>query len=65
MTEPPSAVEYQCCFCAKEILRDGADPILLTIVLERDAEQDLYCHRECLRNALHPSVPLYTWDADA
>jgi hypothetical protein len=49
---------YQCCFCGKEVERRGMEPILLTVVLENDAEQDLYCHTECLRKVLHPSVPL-------
>ena len=49
---------YQCCFCGREVPERGVEPVLLTIVLENDAEQDLYCHVVCLRKALHPSVPL-------
>jgi hypothetical protein len=49
---------YQCCFCGKEVEDRGVEPILLTVVLENDAEQNLYCHADCLRRVLHPSVPL-------
>jgi hypothetical protein len=49
---------YQCCFCGKEVEHRGIEPVLLTVVLENDAEQNLYCHAACLRSALHPSVPL-------
>lgn len=51
-------MRYQCCFCGQQVRKEGADPVLLTIVLERDGEQNLYCHTECLRRALHVSVPL-------
>ncbi len=49
---------YQCCFCGKHVEHGGIEPIQLTVVLENDAEQNLYCHAACLRKVLHPSVPL-------
>jgi hypothetical protein len=52
---------YQCCFCGKAIEKDNVDPILLTVVVEDDGEQDLHSHRACLKEALHPSVPLFVW----
>ena len=55
---PSSRVEHQCCFCGRGIQVGRVDPILVTIVLEDDAEQDLYCHLRCLRARLHSSVPL-------
>jgi hypothetical protein len=52
----PEAPEFQCCFCGPEIAGGEVRP--LVFALADGAAQDLYCHEECLRRALHPSVPL-------
>jgi hypothetical protein len=51
--------DYQCCFCGRRIAPEGDDPILLKILIEEGGEQELYCHRRCLKGVLHASVPLY------
>ena len=53
---------FQCCFCGKPIDPRFPDPVVLTIALPDGAEQRLYCHWEHLREAVHPSVPLYIWE---
>jgi len=51
----------QCCFCGEEILIRPPDPVRLEIAGENGETQELYCHAEHLKRALHPSVPLYVW----
>jgi hypothetical protein len=48
----------QCCFCGNEIVERPPDPVRLSVSGEPPAEQELYCHKRCLRRALDPSVPL-------
>jgi len=59
--------KYQCCFCGESVDRQGPDVGLLSYTPRFDAggqqTQNLFCHARCLRNALHPSVPLYILDA--
>ena len=49
---------YPCCFCGEEVEQQDVEPILATVVLENDGEQNLYCHAACLPKVIHPSVPL-------
>jgi hypothetical protein len=51
------AVRFQCCFCSE---RAGKiDNVTRLTVLQPDGgEQELYAHPECLRRAVHASVPL-------
>lgn len=58
---PVTTTQHVCCFCGERIKRARMDPILITIALEDDAEQDLHCHWLCLKNKVHPSVTLYVW----
>jgi hypothetical protein len=46
----------QCCFCGLTIADEG--PRRIHLPLEDGGSQELYCHRACLRAALHASVPL-------
>jgi hypothetical protein len=52
------AIDFQCCFCGSSIARVGPDPVALVIPMADGGTQDLRCHLACLREALHPSVPL-------
>jgi hypothetical protein len=45
-----------CCFCGRPITDE--EPRLLSLAVDDGGEQELWCHEECLRRALHPSVPL-------
>jgi hypothetical protein len=46
---------FKCCFCGNAI-RD--EPRTVLIVVEDDEEQQLYTHRACLKQRVHPSIPL-------
>jgi hypothetical protein len=47
-----------CCFCG-EYAPVGSDDFLSLIVrLPKGASQELWAHRECLRGAFHPAVPM-------
>jgi hypothetical protein len=58
----PSALEpihqYQCCFCGNTIVQRAMDPVVLSLELPDDGLQQLYSHLDCLRERLHPNVPL-------
>lgn len=60
--------QYQCCFCGQTIESVGADVggLLYTTNVDRPMEeqhdQQLWCHASCLKQHLHPSVPLYALD---
>jgi hypothetical protein len=56
MTDVVHPSRYQCCFCGQSIA--GEPPREMVLTLEGDATQHLYCHEGCLRQALHPSVPV-------
>ena len=46
---------FKCCFCGNA-MRD--EPRTVLIVVEDDEEQQLYTHRACLKQRVHPSIPL-------
>ena len=56
---------YQCCFCSRKIISDVTE---LIVVANRDKdkssqqEQQMFCHMECLREALSSKFPLYIAD---
>lgn len=56
---------HQCCFCGHTIEANFPDPVSLTITLPEGAEQQLYCHWNHLKDAVHQSVPLYVWDEES
>jgi hypothetical protein len=49
---------YQCCFCSQAIDPEVCHPISISLALEDEGVQALYCHSFCLRRAVHSSVPL-------
>lgn len=51
----PTEAKFQCCFCGRSIEGDLRS---LELELDDGGEQVLYCHEECLRRVVHPSVPL-------
>jgi hypothetical protein len=61
-------MNYQCCFCGKTIealAPDVAALIYVTCIdqpVERQKDQQLFCHTKCLRERLHPSANLYAAD---
>lgn len=60
--------KYQCCFCSKEIVPNDIDVTSLVIVtnwdeeIEKQQEQQLFCHMNCLKENVHKEVPLYIAD---
>ena len=51
-------VKYQCCFCGDTVAHQDGDPLMFSLALDDEgAVQDFFCHTECLRTRLHPSVP--------
>jgi hypothetical protein len=58
MSEDKEKIHLQCCFCGSTIHPGGSSPVSIAIDLKDGATQGLYSHAECLRKALHPSVPL-------
>jgi hypothetical protein len=63
-TDTVTTAQYACCFCGELIERNRMDPVLITVALEDDAEQDLHCHWSCFKSRIHPSVTLYIWAAE-
>lgn len=63
-----SMSEYQCCFCGKGIAHISPDVagLLYTTCADRGHEsqldQQFWCHTECLKQRLHPSVNMYVLD---
>lgn len=58
--------EYQCCFCGQAVQSVGFDvgSLLYTTNFDSASEdthhsQQLWCHTNCLKQRLHPSVQLY------
>ncbi len=55
----------QCCFCGLDIepvIPDTGSLLYSTCIdgpSDRQHEQEMYCHRNCLASRLHPSVHLY------
>jgi hypothetical protein len=60
--------KYQCCFCGQTITPIGPDVggLVYTARVDRSPEgqrdQQMWCHTDCLRERLHPSINLYTAD---
>ncbi len=48
---------YHCSFCGK-IINGISRPIVISFELAPDEHHNLYCHLACLRNSLHPTMPL-------
>ena len=59
---------YQCCFCKQKIESTEVDITSLIIISNWDKSQDkqqeqqLFCHMECLKNKLDNSISLYITD---
>jgi hypothetical protein len=54
-----------CAFCTQTVTPVGDDPLEVFVRgALTDGEQGLYAHAECLRAAVHPSVPLLTEPED-
>lgn len=51
-----SDLGYACCFCGHPI--EGETPRVLVLEVDDGGSQELSCHEECLRRAIHPSIPL-------
>lgn len=60
--------QYQCCFCAQTIRPGGADVGGLHYTtnvdgqVDKQHDQQFWCHAKCLREHFHSSVPLYVLD---
>jgi hypothetical protein len=61
-------IEYQCCFWGQTVESLGPDVsgLLYTTNIndsqEKQHDQQLWCHANCLKQRLHSSVPLYVLD---
>ena len=47
---------FKCCFCGN-VIRDEPRTVLV-VLLADDEEQQLYTHHACLKQRVHPSIPL-------
>jgi hypothetical protein len=62
--------KYQCCFCGDVISLNEVDVTSIIIVTNWDKNQDkqneqqLFCHIECLKNRLAKSINLYVDQLD-
>ena len=56
-------LQLQCCFCGNQIVTATPDPITLTVHIDSDEEQNVFCHYRCLKRVVDPSVPLYPFEA--
>jgi hypothetical protein len=55
-------VDAMLLFCGNLIVKLARDPLSLTIRLDDNEEQTLFCHYRCLKRAVDSSVPLYPMD---
>lgn len=60
-----SNLAYSCCFCGNKIKSGQMDITGLIVIsnwdktLERQQEQQLFCHMKCLKKSIKTDVPLY------
>lgn len=60
--------KYVCCFCSKPIESNEMDVTELVVVsnwdktIDKQQEQQLFCHMECLKEKVHSDTPLYIAD---
>ena len=56
---------YQCCFCGKTIVSDVTE-LVATSNWEKNGEeqieQQMFCHMDCLKEAVSDKFPLYIAD---
>lgn len=58
-------LEYECCFCGKNIESSPTDPCAINVTINIDKakskqyDQDFYCHIKCFKKGLTPMVSLY------
>lgn len=58
-------LEFECCFCEKDIESTNVDPSILTIMThttedEEDANsQDFFCHFSCFQKKISPNISLF------
>jgi hypothetical protein len=59
------SLTYQCCFCGlaiEPVIPDTGSLLYTTCIdgpVDRRQDQEMYCHKKCLADRLHPSVHLY------
>jgi hypothetical protein len=57
-------LEYQCCFCGEGIGESAVDPCAIVLIgnwlspVEKQAEQQFFCHVACFKEAMWPNVPV-------
>ncbi len=60
--------KYICCFCCREIESNKLDITSIVVIsnwdkdINKQQEQQLFCHIKCLQERLHDSIPLYIAD---
>ena len=60
--------KYMCCFCGEPVISSDMDITGLIVksnrdkALEKQQEQQLFCHMNCLKKSLDINVPLYIAD---
>jgi hypothetical protein len=47
-----------CCFCGEYAEMDIPDFFMLIVCLNEEASQNLWAHGKCLRDAVHPTIPM-------
>lgn len=54
----------QCCFCGFAIATQRGEPLVLSLSVDDEGAQALYSHISCLKQRVHPSVPLLLPETD-
>ena len=66
--EKMNKINYQCCFCGKsiEVTKFDITSILVTSNwdknINKQQEQQFFCHMKCLKLKFHHDTPLYLLD---
>lgn len=48
-----------CCFCGNALDIKSAVVLLMHENIEEEEAQQLYCHKKCINERLHESIPRY------
>lgn len=58
-------MEFECCFCGKNIESSKINPCIISILTnfdkskERQYSQDFFCHITCFKEKIASHIPLY------
>ena len=50
-------IDVTCCFCGVSLTWEEAIPMTIRPSEDIEEQQFLFCHKKCLNDRLHPSIP--------